>query len=103
MSDEDALELAAKGAGHRTFDFDAEGNILIDPFVYTPWNPLRDNNDAFQLARQMDMSLHYGPKVLLVSEPAGACSYTIDIDGPDIMSYTRKAIVYLAAVVGECL
>lgn len=103
MSEDDVLELAAKAAGHRTFGFDEQGNILIDPVVYTPWNPLRMNVDAFQLARQMNMSIHYGPDVILASEPVSACSYTVDIKGPLIMSLTRKAITHLAASVGESL
>ncbi|WP_033750867.1 hypothetical protein [Pantoea sp. NGS-ED-1003] len=103
MSDEEVLELAAKAAGHRTFGFDEQGSILIDPVVYAPWNPLNNDADAFQLAHQMDMNIHYGPKVILVSEPAGACSYTVDIVSPDILSHTRKAITYLAASVGEWL
>ncbi|WP_033748141.1 hypothetical protein [Pantoea sp. NGS-ED-1003] len=103
MSDEEVLELAAKAAGHRTFGFDEQGSILIDPVVYTPWNPLRMNVDAFQLARQMDMSIHYGPKLILVTEPACACSFTVEIDDPNIMSLTRKAITHLAASVGEWL
>jgi len=101
MSDEEVLELAAKAAGHRTFGFDAHGNALIDPVVYTPWNPLTMNMDAFQLARQMDMSIHYGPEVILVTEPAGACSHTINIEGINIVGLTRKAITGLAASIGK--
>jgi len=103
MSDKEVLELAAKAAGHRTFGFDAKGNILTDSIVYAPWNPLNNDADAFHLAHQMEMNIHYGQKVILVSEPADACSYTVDIDGPDIMSHMRKAITYLAASVGEWL
>lgn len=100
MSDREVLELAAQAAGHRTFGFDAHGNALIDPVVYTPWNPLTISSDAFQLAQQMDMSIHYGPEVILVTDPAGACSYTVLLDGTNIVELTRKAITHLAASVG---
>ncbi|MDU5839583.1 MAG: hypothetical protein E6Z53_21395 [Pantoea sp.] len=103
MSDKEILDLAAKAAGHRTFGFDAHGNILIDPVVYTPWNPLVKNRDAFQLAHQMDMSIHYGEKIILVSEPAGYCSRSVAVDSSDIAWLTRKAITHLAALVGENL
>lgn len=101
MSDEKILELAAKASGHRTFGFDAHGNALIDPVVYTPWNPLARNDDAFQLAQEMDMSIHYGPEVILVSEHAGACSCTVKLDGGNIVALTREAITRLAASIGE--
>ncbi|ORM55926.1 hypothetical protein HA41_00400 [Pantoea conspicua] len=101
MSEEELLENAARAADMRTFGFDALGNILIDPVVYSPWNPLTRTSDALQLAREMDMNIHYGEKVILISEPAGACSQVVEVDCSDLELLTRKAITHLAAHVGK--
>lgn len=103
MSDEELLENAARAAGHRTFGFDALGSALIDPVIYTPWNPLTKTADAMVLAHQMDMKISYGDKAILISEPNGAASKVIDVDCNDIEWLTRKAITHLAAYVGASM
>ena len=49
-SDKELLELAAKAVGIEWVGYSEEHGLLLDPFVFTPWNPLKDLGDSLYLA-----------------------------------------------------
>ena len=58
MTDREMLELAAKAyTGDHCFGFDSEGNALIDPVVYSPFNPLNSDGDALRLAVKLGLCI----------------------------------------------
>lgn len=101
MQDRELLELAAKAAGWKSWDwlaaprlnvYDAEGRHDV-------FDPLTDDGDAFRLAVKLNIELGLDPETiqafvngfLPVDEPRQ----------PDQMAATRRAIVRTAAEIGK--
>ena len=106
-TDKELLELAAKAAGYNIKWRDMKGGYeraLITPKLDGKWwNPISDDGDAFRLAVKLGMQ---------VTVDIGDCEvrvahnllYSILIEplkGADIYAATRRAIVRVAAAIGE--
>ena len=65
------------------------------------WNPLVDISQAMLLASIMDMNICFGDKVVLVSEPAGAQSRTVEYTSAGRIAAMQFAITLLAADCAE--
>ncbi|MDJ0023066.1 hypothetical protein QM543_07195 [Pantoea eucrina] len=61
------------------------------------WNPIKSTDQAMHLAALMDMTICFGDKVVLVSEPNGAQSRTVEYRLNQRIEALRKAITLLAA------
>lgn len=61
------------------------------------WNPIKSTEQAMHLAALMDMNICFGDRVVLVSEPAGAQSRTVEYQFNRRLEAMRKAITLLAA------
>ncbi|WP_312055806.1 hypothetical protein [Pantoea brenneri] len=61
------------------------------------WNPIRSTEQAMHLASLMNMNICFGDRVVLVSEPAGAQSRTVEYQLNRRMEAMRRAITLLAA------
>ncbi|MCZ4057841.1 hypothetical protein O3W44_00285 [Pantoea sp. LMR881] len=61
------------------------------------WNPIKYTEQAMHLAALMDMNICFGDRVVLVSEPAGAQSRTVEYQLNRRVEALRKAITLLAA------
>lgn len=61
------------------------------------WNPIKYTEQAMHLAALMDMNICFGDRVVLVSEPAGAQSRTVEYPLNRRVEALRKAITLLAA------
>ncbi|MGE1562188.1 hypothetical protein [Pantoea septica] len=61
------------------------------------WNPIKHTDQAMHLAALMDMNISFGDRVVLVSEPAGAQSRTVEYQLNRRVEALRKAITLLAA------
>lgn len=108
MTDREMLELAAKAyTGDHCFGFDSEGNALIDPVVYSPFNPLTDDGDALRLAVvcQLGISIVGGRAGLVDCVSFKDCHCFVSsreiADDGDLMEATRRAITRAAAEIGR--
>lgn len=61
------------------------------------WNPIRSTEQAMHLAALMNMNVCFGDRVVLVSEPAGAQSRTVEYQLNRRIEAMRRAITLLAA------
>lgn len=61
------------------------------------WIPLKSTEQAMHLAALMDMSICFGDRVVLVSEPNGVQSRTVQYQLNQRIDALRKAITLLAA------
>lgn len=61
------------------------------------WNPIRSTEQAMHLAALMNMNVCFGDRVVLVSEPAGAQSRTVEYQLNRRLDAMRRAITLLAA------
>lgn len=60
------------------------------------WNPINSTEQAMHLAALMNMSICFGDRVVLVSEPAGAQSRTVEYQLNHRIEAMRRAITLLA-------
>ena len=111
-TDREFLELAAKAAGigggwgDRVTIGQDEVDLtdiwfLEDPEYCASWNPLTDDGDALRLAGKLEMDIY------IYDTHATAANYEImgfDEDaGNDIQKAIRRAIVRVAAAIGESM
>lgn len=61
------------------------------------WNPIILTEQAMHLAALMNMNICFGDRVVLVSEPAGAQSRTVEYQLNRRIEAMRRAITLLAA------
>lgn len=61
------------------------------------WNPINSTEQAMHLAALMNMNICFGGRVVLVSEPAGAQSRTVEYQLNHRIEAMRRAITLLAA------
>lgn len=102
-ADRELLELAAKAAGFRFWDwlggdgllsvYDAEGRHSV-------WNPLTDDGDALRLAAAILMEVYTGKYEIEIH--VGIVTIFQPTDG-DTISATRRAIVRAAAEIGKAM
>lgn len=102
-TDRELLELAAKAAGFRFWDwlggdgllsvYDAEGRHSV-------WNPLTDDGDALRLLVELKLSLEINGSEDEFYE-AGCMSEWEIFDRDDEAKSVRRAIVRVAAEIGR--
>lgn len=61
------------------------------------FNPLSHEVDAIYLASKLDMTISFGDKVVLVSEPASSMSRTVAYGYSGRVGAMRRAVTLLAA------
>lgn len=61
------------------------------------WNPIMSTEQAMHLAALMNMNICFGDRVVLVSEPAGAQSRTVEYQLNRRLDAMRRAVTLLAA------
>lgn len=61
------------------------------------WQPQIDTSQAMHLACLLDMNISFGDRVVLVSEPAGVLSRTIEYSETGRVAAMRRAITLLSA------
>lgn len=71
--------------------------IDLSVIAGSDWNPIKHTEQAMHLAALMDMNICFGDRVVLVSEPAGAQSRTVEYQLNRRVEALRKAITLLAA------
>jgi hypothetical protein len=108
-TDRELLELAAKAVGYKVDEKTkvsvfAEQNWL--PMIYPQkecpnlWNPLINDTDAFRLAVKLRIDVSGNPKVVFATDGFGPCAEHV---GDDPYAATRRAIVRVAAAIGESM
>ena len=93
--DQKLLELAAKAAGYEPVRLNDDGESLLLYGVQEPWNPLKDDGDAFRLMVRLGIDLRMSTAV------RWACANEVEeaVCGDEMLA-TRRAIVRAAAAMG---
>jgi hypothetical protein len=109
-TDRNLLELAAKAAGLVIVDKELRGfdRFLVQRMsdgLFSRWNPLTDDGDAFRLAAMLGMETYHaddGGWAAYASHPAArGIAYAIERLGEDPCAAARRAIVRAAAEIGR--
>jgi hypothetical protein len=97
-TDRELLELAAKAAGYWNKEF----NCYEGPLN---WNPLRDNDDAFRLAVQLEIAINpYAGKTVVAHDETRRLHHEKwDCWDNDPNAATRHAIVKIASEIGRSI
>jgi hypothetical protein len=98
MTDRELLEAAAKAAGIE-FGWIHDTPRIRAEMGWTPWNPITDSGDAFELAVKLELQLDLRHSFHTV-RVYGAAEGRIDESG-DPLAATRRAIVRAAAEIGR--
>jgi len=105
-TDRELLELAAKASGIEWIDYSEEHGLLLDPFVFTPWNPLDDSGDALRLAVNLRLTVSWDrfddDDYATATPPHTNRGYDCMVD-QNPYAATRRAIVRAAAAIGEAM
>ena len=112
MDDRELLELAAKAAGFGLVD---EIGIIdhcetrgfwanVSPGLWTWWNPIASNSDAFMLAVKLGMPIqHGGSYVAAYAGKSVMAEQFTERHEKDPYAATRRAIVRAAAEIGKAM
>ena len=113
-TDRELLELAARAAELKIHTrAQAERDALIDPATaslwlasgQTGWNPLADDGDALRLAVKLRIKCRYneslGQGLSWLFGPSYEVAVNMEDCGRDECAAVRRAIVLVAAMVGE--
>lgn len=108
QSDRELLELAAKAAGFREFQYcEASGGlqaIYVDDDDIGFWDPLTDDGDALRLAVKLGIEVgnyhQYGRALASIGCTRGVGEFW-EINPDDHCAATRRAIVRAAAEIGR--
>ena len=103
MTEKELLELAAKAAGNIEYFWTENGNLVLSDPDGKRWNPLTDDGDALRLAVALNMGIsipvfnkHRADVISFRHTLANAIE-----EGNDPYATTRRAIVRVAAAIGE--
>lgn len=94
------LHKLAALAVHESTQASMWDELMVNGVMDGEFRPTLSNTHALMVAAALDMSIIFGDKVVLVSEPAGAQSRSITYDESGIssrMEALRRAITLLAA------
>lgn len=98
MNDTELLIAAAQNA---YYNYDPESEeLLVDKFVErrTPWNPLKDDGDAFRLMIAANLTVTAeGQRTIFALNSKEEDCYFVERIGKDKCAATRLAIVRAAA------
>lgn len=110
MTEREMLELLKLSAiaytGGHFFGFDTKGNALIDPVVYSPFNPLENNGDAMSLAAALSMRVDFCSKTGCAARYGVDCEnviYVLFDSSRDLLKASRLAITKAAAEIGKSM
>jgi len=94
------LHKLAALAVHESPHISQWDKLMLSGAIDGVFRPTLSNTHALMVAAALDMTIIFGGKVVLVSEPIGAQSRSITYDESDIssrMAALRRAITLLAA------
>jgi len=94
------LHKLAALAAHESSHISQWDKLMVNGVIDGVFRPTLSNTHALMVAAALDMTIIFGDKVVLVSEPAGAQSRSIPYKESDIssrMAALRRAITLLAA------
>lgn len=107
MSDRELLEWAAKAAGPEIQNRDGHWIRVIksdgEMFLFTSWNPLTDDGDAFQLMVKLGLGVSAKKKIAAAVYAANAYTCETFTHKDDPYAATRRAIVRAAAEIGKAM
>ena len=106
MTDRELLELAAKAAGNIEYFWTENGNLVLSDPDGKRWNPLTDDGDALRLAVALNMGISIPVFTVFNKHRADVISFRNALanaieEGNDPYATTRRAIVRVAAAIGE--
>ena len=106
-TDRELLELAAKAAGWRDFDWlagDVRMNVYDAQGKQSAWSPLTDDGDALRLAVKLGLVISPSRVTVMAYEPSSmARDEVYEPIRPDPLAATRRAIVRAAAEIGRAM
>ena len=94
MTDRELLELAAKGAGIKSYRF----GDAVYPHSHV-WTPLTDDGDALRLAVKLLFEIDMGRGCIAIRHSTGI--KILEAFNHDPLTATRRAIVRAAAEIGR--
>jgi hypothetical protein len=101
MTDRELLEAAAKAAGIE-FGWIHDTPRIRAEMGWTPWNPITDSGDAFELAVKLRLTTNCSyDDVTLCGQEFTQKDVFIERNGEDPYAATRRAIVRAAAAIGK--
>jgi hypothetical protein len=101
MTDRELLELAAKAAGIE-FGWIHDAPRIRAEMGWTPWNPLTNSGDAFELAVKLRLTINCSyDDVVICGQEFTQKEVFIERNGEDPLAATRRAIVRAAAELGK--
>jgi len=106
MTEKQMLEFAAKAAGYQVARLADDGESLLLVGIQEPWNPLEDDGAAQRLAAHLRLRILPGKYkgdgcTVEPHNRPGIVSVTVFRDSGDMAEQMRRAIVMVAAAIGE--
>lgn len=95
-TDRELLELAARAAGISDLGF-------YSHFNKRDWNPLTDDGDALRLATKLRLTVEIFNGQSAAGHAGGLSVIYVDHLNADAGAATRRAIVLVAAAIGEAM
>lgn len=95
LTDEELCSLSRAAASF--WSTSLREKIELSTVAGKSWNPISSIEQAMHLAALMNMNICFGDRVVLVSEPAGAQSRTVEYQMNRRIEAMRRAITLLAA------
>lgn len=101
MSDQQISALSLKAA--ESCSFSPQEKSTLRAATGWAWHPYIDITQAMLLASLLDMTINFGDRVVLVSEPAGCQSRTVEYTRTGRLTAMCQAINLLGADYAQCL
>lgn len=101
LSAQEVSVLSLKAA--ESCAFSPQDKATLKATIGWAWHPHIDITQAMLLASLLDMNISFGDKVVLVSEPAGYQSRTVEYTRAGRLSAMCQAINLLGADYAQCL
>lgn len=103
MNDQELLYQAAKASGEITPSF--YNNSAYFEGVLSRWNPLTNDEDAFRLAVKLNMGISIPIHQTICADVICFKNSAINVreEGRDPYAATRRAIVKVAAIIGQTM
>jgi hypothetical protein len=103
MTDRELLEAAAKAAGIE-FGWIHDTPRIRAEMGWSPWNPLTNSGDAFELAVKLRLTLNCSyDEVAIAGQEFTQKEVFLERNGEDPLAATRRAIIRAAAEIGRSM